>query len=82
MTALSREWQRLQRAARLPAHGCARRAREDLRAWVHAQLRQDVGLDQVAWFPIGLPVPEGWELSRDQQAGHHHRYSQLCRRMA
>lgn len=71
------QWDALARAARFPAHGRARRAREELRAFAHAQLRQDLGLGpRLLWWPIGKPLPEGATLAR-QKASHHSKYSQL-----
>lgn len=75
------DWAGLQRAARFPPHGQARRKRDELRRFTHSLLASELGATQpVMWFPIGLPVPEGWRVVRGQDARHHHAYSQLIAR--
>lgn len=75
-------WQRHEQAARKPRYGCARRERARLRAFVHSLLASDVGAQQtLMWVPVGLGVPEGWHLAR-QQTSHHSFWSQLVQRDA
>jgi hypothetical protein len=78
MTRIEKEWRRLERRAAQPGRGEARRSRAALRQFAHDQLRADLGLSTVAWFPIGLPVPEGWRLAPHQIRGQRsHAWSQL-----
>lgn len=73
-------WSDLQKAARFPGRGEARRTRAALRAYAHSLLASDVGAQQPLMFvPIGSFVPPGWRLAR-QEPSHHSAWSQLIER--
>ena len=72
----------LERAVRNAGHGHKQAARRRLSAALHAELAREVygSRTTVAWFPIGLPVPEGWRLVK-QEPSHHSHYSQMVERI-